>query len=50
MSSHADRGPPTTYPTGDTEIVHYEVTEDGIERIAERIYVTTPFTGKDTTP
>ncbi|MGI5222279.1 hypothetical protein [Nocardia sp. CA-290969] len=35
-------------PTGDHEIVHYEMTPDGIERVAERIYITAPFAGRST--
>lgn len=42
--------PADDIPEGMAEVVHYDVTEDGVERVAERIYVTTPYTGKDTTP
>ncbi|MBA4855774.1 hypothetical protein [Nocardia farcinica] len=33
-------------PTGTAEVVYYEMTGDGIERITERIHVTTPYTGR----
>ncbi|MEU2088048.1 MULTISPECIES: hypothetical protein [Nocardia] len=42
--------PAEDIPVGDVEVVHYEMTEDGIERVTERLYVTAPYTGKDTTP
>ncbi|MEU7764354.1 hypothetical protein AB0B25_04445 [Nocardia sp. NPDC049190] len=35
-------------PVGTVEVVHYEMTADGIERVTEHTYVTAPFTGKDT--
>ncbi|MFI6779104.1 hypothetical protein [Nocardia sp. NPDC050412] len=39
--------PADDIPTGDAEVVYYEVAEDGIERVTERIHVTAPFTRED---
>ncbi|WP_280493197.1 hypothetical protein [Nocardia asiatica] len=42
--------PAEDIPVGMAEVVHYEMTADGIERVTEHIHVTAPYTGKDTTP
>ncbi|MGW0006042.1 hypothetical protein ACWDT6_19660 [Nocardia grenadensis] len=41
--------PADDIPTGDQEVVYYEMTEHGVERVAERIFITEPFTGRSTT-
>ncbi|MEU1956139.1 hypothetical protein [Nocardia rhamnosiphila] len=41
--------PADDIPTGNVEVVHYEMTENGVERVVEQIYVTAPFTGRSTT-
>ncbi|WP_040832879.1 hypothetical protein [Nocardia brevicatena] len=40
--------PPDDIPEGMAEVVHYEITADGIERVAEHVYVTAPYTGRNT--
>lgn len=42
--------PADDIPVGDVEVVHYEMTEDGIERVVEHIHITRPFTGEETNP
>lgn len=41
--------PPDDIPSGTVEVVHYEMTPNGIERVAEHLEVTRPYTGRSST-
>ncbi|WP_280502434.1 hypothetical protein [Nocardia farcinica] len=38
--------PPDDIPTGMAEVVYYEMTANGVERITEHVHISTPYTGR----